>query len=83
MNRKNAFDAAAVRNTADSKGFLNATVLHRDDGALEDLNSLFVALFDFAVNFNRIADCDRRFFFFHACAGNNFQCVHCCVILLI
>lgn len=50
VDRKNPFDADAVRNLADGEGFTVACSLFSDDDALIDLDALFFALDNFNMD---------------------------------
>ena len=56
MNRENTFHAYAVGNAADGEGLGNSGAVLCNDGSLENLNSLSVALFDVDVNLNGVSD---------------------------
>ena len=54
--REGLLNANAVRNAANGDGLVDAGVLHRNDDALEYLNTLAVALLDLCVNLYGVAD---------------------------
>lgn len=58
VDRENAFDAFAVRDTTNRESFLDSRTLVADYDAGEDLDAFFVAFADFRVNANTVADAE-------------------------
>ena len=56
MYREGLLNAYAVRNAAYGDGLVDARVLHRNDDAFKNLNTLAVALLDLCMNLYGIAD---------------------------
>lgn len=56
MDRERLFDADAVRDFSDGKGFGNPAVFLGDDHAVKQLNTLSCSLFDFVVYDDRVTD---------------------------
>ena len=56
MDRKYLLHTDAIRDTADGKALLDAAVLLGDDGTLEHLDTLTVALLDLQVDTDSVAD---------------------------
>src|SRR5262249_851607 len=60
LQREYAFNAMSKGNFTDGKSRPNAAVFLSDANALEDLNALLIALFDFYVDFDRISRSEIR-----------------------
>ncbi len=60
MYREGLLNAAAVRNTSYSEGLGDTAAILSDDGTLEHLNSLSVALFDLVVDLNGVTNVKYR-----------------------
>jgi hypothetical protein len=71
MYRENTLDALFIHNAADSEGFADTVTSAGNNGTGEYLNTLFVALSDFAVDVNNIADFKMRHIFSQAFTFNS------------
>ena len=83
MDRENLLAADTVGDTAHGDGFLNATMLLGNDGALENLNSLAGTFLNLDMNTNRIADVHFGQFLLHVLAGQSLHQIHSIVLLQI
>ena len=66
MHRENPLYAAAVRDTANGEGGIDAAFFDADNGALKSLQSFLVALFDLYLYANGIADLEGWQLVLHA-----------------
>jgi len=73
MKREDALDALVIDNSPDREAFVNAPPFAGDDRAREDLRTLFVALFDTAVNIDDIAYLEMRDCVLETSAFNSIQ----------
>lgn len=62
MQRENSLDTLVTDDSPDGKGFVNTPAFAGDYRAGEDLRSLFVALFDTAMNLDDITYLEVRDF---------------------
>jgi hypothetical protein len=78
VKREDSLDALIGNNSSDGKVFVDAAASACDYCAGEDLNSLFVALFDFAAYINRVAYFEMRHILPKAFAFNGIKqlCFH-------
>ena len=79
--RERLLNAYAVRDAADGNRLVNAGVLLGNDDALENLNTLAVALLDLRVYLNGIADLELRQIALELLLGQYFDQIHLSVIL--
>jgi hypothetical protein len=74
--------AYAVAQAADGEALFDAAVLLRNDGALENLDSLAGAFLDFDVYTNRVADPNDGQLFLHVLTGQSLHEIHIFVLLV-
>jgi len=82
VDREDPLDADAVGNLADRERLANAAVLTADDDALENLDSLLIALDDLDMHFDRITDLERGDIFPHLFKFQKIDGVHWLILLV-
>src|SRR2546430_979070 len=70
IDRKHAFNALTVAETANGESFMDAVALPRDHDAGENLHALLVTFADLRVYAHTVADLERRSVFFHLTGGD-------------